>query len=644
MENLNNINSLHETEPLIPNSSSQEKIEIIIHSQPNFYKVADSFVSVVGTHDTEVKQREVKINSDIPEPVGSGIPNDNTSSIVCTFGCSAMCTKKRRDGFPCNKCFLNRVNCHHGLNNSEVDDCIICWNAYIKSTQSSSFGFKFIGEKPSTVKCATFLWMLNENLVKPKPSVETLVKQSQEPLVGPVKQEPFVGPAVIPVASAPILDKWETNIMKRLLNLDKGKEKDKMFLETLEKLPPGVEPSHLTFVNEQRDLTYIHHTTTIEEIKKDIVYYINSDESDGGFMLDNYENRKLVVKCVRFEVPQAIRYGTYKEYYEANNKTIQSMYGVWHDIETKFVYLPESIVNELKAFWVRKLHDSDQLNYGKCKDLAIHLMRNVKIKSKIYYETILFAPLLACLISVKEQAPTNAIVENQFVKYNFLCLLPILLNFGDMIMHGSKFNPFLIIASILILIAITRKYDFFFHYWTYLRNRLVVTALMCCINLVLWLLDRAYYIDFYAIQDYTFSEIFVLKTSVIVTGIIIFLSIILYRASVLYPLFYLDKRPPVLVEEVDSIVNNGLISIPLPSIKAYKTSVMVSAFLPFSVVLVVLVYLLIFVLLPYYLSAIVYIGYNLLTKKLIQLDFSNQYFDRVTSINLRVKFLEVNLF
>jgi len=142
---------------------------------------------------------------------------------------------------------------------------------------------------------------------------------------------------------------------------------------------------------------------------------------NGGFLLDNFENRTVLVSTKNFRVPYTIFYGI--EQGNLCDEWFKYQPGLFYGLFFKEVELVSSVVSELKAFWLTKSYDKEQLNYKDSVHYCRHLLRDAYLDEKLFYDTMHYAPLLAYYEAYSEQKSTRSIVTENFISRNYLPFL-----------------------------------------------------------------------------------------------------------------------------------------------------------------------------------------------------------------------------
>jgi len=185
---------------------------------------------------------------------------------------------------------------------------------------------------------------------------------------------------------------------------------------------------------------------------EDVERPIRVKNYQGHYMFDNYENRNKTSETRVFEVPQACFHGFLSDCVHSETDLVKH-YGFYYKTKKVSVEMPVSIVNELKVFWVTALA-RDKLNYHQCKMRAIHLMRNYDAQSKIYLDSVLFAPLLAFWETEEDHRGTNAIVNEKLWSWNYCFLLLFIYAFMEYLLFDRAFNPFWVSLLFIVFVAL----------------------------------------------------------------------------------------------------------------------------------------------------------------------------------------------
>jgi hypothetical protein len=173
-------------------------------------------------------------------------------------------------------------------------------------------------------------------------------------------------------------------------------------------------------------------------------------------MYDNYENRKLTSETRVFRVPQAMFHGIVSTGLMSQTAMVQH-FGFYYRLEFIDVEMPVSIVNEIKAFW-KATTVRDILNYEKSEFLAVQLLRNADVHSKIYQQTILFAPLLAFYEAEPRNRYTTPLIYEKMWSWNFCFFLWFLFAGIDKLLFGRVYNIFWV--ALLFLLSLTLRFAF----------------------------------------------------------------------------------------------------------------------------------------------------------------------------------------
>jgi len=219
---------------------------------------------------------------------------------------------------------------------------------------------------------------------------------------------------------------------------------------------------------------------------------IHEGNNRGHFMFDNYVNRKLVSESRLFLVPQAVFHGVVSQNIISKTTLVQD-YGAYYDTKDISVLMPVSIVNELKAFWTNEIRDPE--TYKKCVFKCRDLLRNADMHSKMYRETILYAPLLSFWQTAVEDKGTQAIVENKLWSWNYCVIFIIVLALWDKLEFGRSFNvflvSFLILAFVAIRFGVSKNIEV--EFLRFCRLKFGLAVLFGAIHLTYYLLFNAYF-------------------------------------------------------------------------------------------------------------------------------------------------------
>jgi len=148
----------------------------------------------------------------------------------------------------------------------------------------------------------------------------------------------------------------------------------------------------------------------------------NNKPLSGDRIIGNKDQRTLKTAFVRYTFVKLDFLGLYNEQtFGAVDKCYVKHYGVHLDRGDEFeVYLPSSLVDELKSYVVNKFRDKEgtcfELVVSRCKELA----RRLDISSEQQYLAVLFAPAIAYRDSWSNQQLVSRVVEGAYLHTSLL--------------------------------------------------------------------------------------------------------------------------------------------------------------------------------------------------------------------------------
>jgi hypothetical protein len=203
----------------------------------------------------------------------------------------------------------------------------------------------------------------------------------------------------------------------------------------------------------------------------------------GHYMFDNYENRNKTSDTRVFEVPQACFHGILSAGIHSDTDLVRH-YGYYYKTVKISVEMPVSIVNELKAFWVTA-KARDKVTYEQSKFQAKHLLRNYDGQSKIYSETMLYAPLLAFWETEADHRGTNAIINEKLWSWNYCFFLLFIYAFMEYFFFNRAFNPFWV--SLLFVLFVVHRFGVnMFIETEFMRFSRIKLCLLCLFGALYW--------------------------------------------------------------------------------------------------------------------------------------------------------------
>lgn len=203
----------------------------------------------------------------------------------------------------------------------------------------------------------------------------------------------------------------------------------------------------------------------------------------GHYMFDNYENRNKTSDTRVFEVPQACFHGILSAGIHSDTDLVRH-YGYYYRTVKISVEMPVSIVNELKAFWVTA-KARDKVTYEQSKFQAKHLLRNYDGQSKIYSETMLYAPLIAFWETEADHRGTNAIINEKLWSWNYCFFLLFIYAFMEYFFFNRAFNPFWV--SLLFVLFVVHRFGVnMFIETEFMRFSRIKLCLLCLFGALYW--------------------------------------------------------------------------------------------------------------------------------------------------------------
>jgi len=285
----------------------------------------------------------------------------------------------------------------------------------------------------------------------------------------------------------------------------------------------------------------------ISDIKNTHFPVIRGDPDDkpaGSFLLGNLDNRIVFSDTRVFKVRQAVQHGYDLRIY-SNDSNLPSLLGGFFGEKEIFVEMPSTVIDELSVYWTNpiKRRNVDLLNYEQtqfiCKELIGPLYN---IDAEMYFNTLLYAPLVAYYTTQQKNAGTFALIGNNLWLFNYLFIFAWLFAGIETLVLDYKFNlPFLILFSVIIVVFFSNNHSF--RSWVnFIKLKILIVGLLAVINfslnifltgLLIYEYDYCVDYHYWVLTVYSVGcNKFIIILTVLLTFIIIFLRFIsIYSTS-----------------------------------------------------------------------------------------------------------------